>query len=387
MPRESGFASLRVVALLLCCVGVLAAQSPRRLVYVLAGQSNIEKLEISDPSAPSLSPRSNVVYRLQYTFAAQAAAPTTPMMVLGDRLGAAHPADNVEVVMLAESGSALLLQNIFPPFGFWMDPSSWGNGAAFMNTVVPLLGSVLQNGTPIDEFHLVWGQGETDILQPVVPGITQAQYEYYAQLLFGWIAFVAGGTQTYEVHLVTPGAIEAGWQQPAPADALRDAYFDMERNPMPTPPGWSARIASVAHHYDLKHAVSGGQLDPHHLSPTCYVMLAGRIADGIIAPAGMPKISGVLTVSGTDATVSTSAQLTPVALGTSFNNYFAVSDNSGQPVVFQVLVQANSVTVRASTSFVPPVHVRYVAGSGFNGNWTSGPIVSTTGSPLEPFSF
>jgi len=393
MPRESGFASLRVVALLLCCVGVLLAQAPpRRLVYVLAGQSNIEKLATTT-GGPSLSARTNVLYRLPQpsAWAPQTTVPNTPMMVLGDRLGAAHPGDNFEVVMMAKSGSALLERNNALGFGYWMNPNNWGDTFALMNAAVPLVGTALRtmppNPPPIDEFHIVWGQGETDILQPLVPGVTQTDYENFAQLLFGVIALVAGGTQTLQVHLVTPGAIEASWQLPAPADALRDAYFNMERNPMAPPTGWSVAITNVAHHYDLPHFVGSGGLDPHHLSDAAYVTLANRIADGILTPASLPKITGVLVLNGADAKLATTQPLAPSAFTTAFNNYFTVSDGSPAPIGLTISVQSNTLIFRAVRNWVSPVNIRYVAGSGFNLNWTSGPLATPApaASPLEPF--
>src|SRR5262245_17525896 len=125
MPRESGFTSLRVVALLVCCVGSLAAQSLRR-VFVLAGQSNISNLlnlnSLGAGSAPS-----NVHFWVS-GFTGEIAPSTsfpTAVVTLGARLGAAFPQDRVDVAMIAVSGSALLKRNNTNNSGYWVDPNNW----------------------------------------------------------------------------------------------------------------------------------------------------------------------------------------------------------------------------------------------------------------------
>lgn len=364
-------------------------------MFLLAGQSNIEYMALKNPTGCSTGgPRANVSYFLAAgaqggTTPFQLVGPfpfaTTPLMELGDLLGQAFPQDNVEIVMAARSGSSLLLRNQIPTFESWIDLSYFANPAMLMNRILPALGPLVG----ADELHIVWGQGESDCLSLHPQPVTTFEYWQWAQGLFAWLATNAGFVK-YSVHLVTPGAIETAppGQTDADADQLRDAYFLMERIPLVLP-GLSPTIASVAHHYDIKHDAPNGVPDIYHLSDCGYTELARRIARGITAADSLPKLSGASSVpNATDVVLDVTAPLVTFPIGTSFVNFFAVSVN-GTPVSnFQVGTVGQKLTVRipaGGLTSTTPITIRYVAGSGFGDQWAAGGIGTPAGDALEPF--
>lgn len=378
---------------------------PPRIVYLLAGQSNIARLASSTPGCGAAGAvRSNVTYFRELahplgngTFVLSPGVPLPlgpgptgpvvldPIFELGTRLGLQRPNDQIEIVMVAQSGSALLLVNQVPPFEFWVNSASWFDTTGLTFRMNPLLTSL--GGA--SEFHIVWGQGETDALVgSSVSGNLSFEYEILAQFVFGMLALQAGHT-TYSVHLVTIGAIESAAQSDKLVDHVRDAHANMQRAPLVVPPHVPS-IEYAAHHYDLAHdLLAPGVFDPHHLSPCSYVTLARRIADGISFPAAQARVTGTgLGVpSGNTITIPVNVPLATYAATDSL--LFEVIRNSAPaPVgmafatILATPTSPPAVTVTFPTTVTvlssDTISVRYVAGSGFADKWatTTVPIVA-----------
>lgn len=218
MLQRSLRAAVRLVALALLAAAA-QAQTPRR-VFVLAGQSNTFELRslVGTGCASPGTTQTNVSYAeatsttglpgpwsLSPIAITSVVANAHPMLTLGNRLGAAFPNEQVELVMIAQSGSALLWRNFVTTSGVngaWVDQASPGNSLTWMNLMAPVLNALALGAN--DSLHIVWGQGESDAL----PGqtTTTAEYMGWAQIVFAVLAANAGKS-TYEVHLVTLGAV------------------------------------------------------------------------------------------------------------------------------------------------------------------------------------
>lgn len=401
-PRPLALAFVLAVGL----VPTLAAQSPtatvapRRVVYLLAGQSNVRRL--NDP-APGCG-RSTVGANVQFQVAVSALpasgyspVPTPPgeaMAYLLQELGRLHSPHRVDVVSVGIDSSALLARNCQPGAQGWID-SSWpanpGTLVFALTRPDPVwhalfaLPSVAGYLRPADELHIVWCQGESDCY----PGIATATADYWlwAQVVFTALA-VQFGQPTYHVHLVTLGCIDSPLQNDASADAVRDAYTWLDRAP-PLFPWPRAHITTAAHYYDLPHAGS----DPYHLTPCAYRRLAERIVDGIRYPGLVPRVDAAppTIVSDQELRIGTNVPLAPTALDATRNRFFDLVVD-GAPVVnfttqaqgtqLRIVVPAGGLAAAAS------IVVRHVPGSGHGRNWSSGvPPHGAAGGdrPLEPF--
>ena len=393
-----------LTALSLILLGALgtaqaAPLAPQRAVYVLAGQSNTADLRnlvgSGCPSAGVTQP--NVTYweatsstgtlgpwsRTQIPTASVVAA-AHPMLTLGNRLGAAHPGQQVEVLMIAQGASALLWRNFVTTAGVngaCVDQAAPGNPFTWMRLMEPVMQSLALGGA--DEFHIVWGQGESDAL----PGQTTTTQEYidWAQIVFAWLAAHAGKSE-YTVHLVTLGALYTPLVNGADMERIRDALFRMPGSVLPLP-GITATILPAAHHYDLGHR------DPAHLTACESTVLAGRIADGILQPGALPlRVDAAPTLVGTtDIVIGTTAKLVAVPFGQASNKFFEVT-RAGvvlSPSDFEISAAGFALTVRVPSGGLTPTNfsVRHVFGTGNGLDWETMPTFVDTvlGLPLEPF--
>ncbi len=379
----------------------LAATSPAqagRVVYVLAGQSNIEFLTTgSIPPTPTCGHTGALNPLVTYfqpgaspaglTAVAFTPAPHVAVRTLGEALGAHHAGRPVEIVQIAQSGSALLASNYlgfvstYPTLNLaWVDETNIFQPFAWANVLAPVLAS--RGLGAADELHIVWSQGESDFLAGM--NTSEDQYSFWAQVVFAQLAFAAGKS-SYVVHLVTPGALYSSvWPGPS-LDRLRDAYFHMPSNVIVFG-SFQPTIHTVAHHYDLEHS------DAPHLSHCGYVELAGRIAAGIAAPASLARVSGATSVSGgTDISISTAGALATAAFGQASNKFFEVRVRglTLSPSDFEVAAGAAGLTVRVPAGGVTATNfsVRHVAGSGYTLDWATMPtfVDAASGLPLEPF--
>lgn len=360
---------LRTLGLLLLATASLPAQ---RVVYLLAGQSNIANLNLGAPDA-SLT-RANVTY---FDFGHPLGSPTAaaPTMEIGHQLGQLHSGWQVDVVQIAVSGSALLKQNN-AGFGYWLpaaDPMSILSGYQ----------PILSNWPSTQLLRIVWSQGETDMLH----GISQDEYAGNVQLVFGALSGFFP-TVPVEVYLAVPGALDptpcAAVQNQA-ADSVRDAYnwlHDQATPPFPT------RI--VAHHYDLPHAVAkcnNVYVPDVHLSFDGYLEFGHRIGYGIVNPSSYFDVTGsTFSASTIDLTLSDVAVAPPATA----NNMFVTSITSGSTVT-QVL--PTSATLLSPTVLrlaytgvnfltVQHIEVRYVAGAGVAATWQAQAVHSYKTLPL-----
>ncbi len=379
-----------------------AAAPPNRIVYVLAGQSNIDLLAISAAgSCASPGPtQANVTYWLT--------SPTTPtpswprgqmnlsqvptpfvvsfcppVLTLGNLLGQHHAGSNVEILHMAISGSALLWRNQQPGGEAWIDSVTPSNPSSLVRRYESAMQQLALG--PQDELHIIWGQGETDCYPQ---GNTQLQeYADWAQLSFAWMAMAASKT-SYSVHLVTLGALNDPVLVDADVDRIRDAYTSMVASPL-TIPLLTPKLDIVAHHYDLKHA------DALHLTTCAYVDLARRIATGITAADSMPMVlPGAPTrlPGGFEATVQSNMPLVTRPPSTVLNNLFTVTVN-GIALMnnqFTVGVAGQTITVHVNAGTLTsatPLSIRYVPGSGNGRSWdASAPIADASmGMPLSGF--
>jgi hypothetical protein len=369
-----------------------------RVVYVLAGQSNIEFLTTGAlPTTPTCGHTGTLQPLVTYfqpglspsglTAVAFTPAPHVAVRTLGEALGAHHTGRPVEIVQIAQSASALLASNyygfvsVYPTLnGAWVDETNLFHPFAWANVLAPVLAS--RGLGAADELHIVWGQGESDFLAGMTT--SEDQYSFWAQVVFAQLAFAAGKTD-YVVHLVTPGALYSSSWPGASLDRLRDAYFHMPSSVIVFG-GFHPRIRTAAHHYDLEHA------DGPHLSHCGYVELAGRIAAGIAAPTSLAQVSGATSVSGgTDIAIATSGALATAAFGQASNKFFEVRVGGValSPSDFEVAAGAAGLTVRVPAGGVTATNfsVRHVAGSGYTLDWATMPtfVDASSALPLEPF--
>lgn len=370
------------------------AVAPRRIVYLFAGQSNIFNLsrDLSQTCYTITAAPNNT------RFFPPGSYTNTPLLEVGRLLGQAHALnnDNVDIVNMAVSGSALLKRNSNPPGysqqSYWMDETNiLGDANALLNWYVTGAASLLiPNQPPIDELHIVWGQGETDCIStnPFMPGF---DYWFWCQRLMKEIAVKMSAT-TYHVHLVTIGAIEISPTASVPQDPLdvneiRDAYFAMDRFVLPFT-GMTPYYRTVAHHYDLLHATGG--TDPYHLDPCAYVTLAQRIAAGILTPGWQPRLaSGITLQPPNQFTVTVSTGLTTTSTG-SAEKYFEVTVGGAVQTGFAVQAAGTTITFTLTQTLPtnPLITVRHVHGSGFGLLWANPAVplrAATGGAPLEPF--
>lgn len=394
--------AVRLAALALLTVAASAQSddaAPRR-VFVLAGQSNTFELRslVGTGCASPGTTQPNVSYAeatsttglpgpwsLTPIPLASVVANAHPMLTLGNRLGAAFPNEQVELVMIAQSGSALLWRNfLHAPSavnGGWVDEGNPGNPLSWMILMAPVMNALAL--TSNDSLHFVWGQGESDAL----PGMTTTTAEYmgWAQIVFAVLAANAGKSQ-YDVHLVTLGAVYTPLVNGADWNRIRDAFFGMPSNILPLP-GIQATIRPAAHHYDLEHR------DVVHLTACESVALASRIADGILTPSALPLRSAAApsVVGGTDIVIPTTVALAPMSFGQDTNKFFEVSVGSAilSPGDFEVGTSGASLIVRVTAGGVTATNfsVRYVAGTGDALDWQTmpTPVDAVLGLSLEPF--
>ena len=391
---------LAAFALLTVAVATPAQAQTSRRVFVLAGQSNTWDLRALDGTACA-SPGTtqvNVSYweaglvagstgpwSLDPIPIADVLANAYPMLTLGNILGGAFPNEQVELVMIAQSASALLWRNyLHAPSAVnraWIDPLSPSNPFTWTNEMEPVMNALAL--TDADALHIVWGQGESDAL----PGMTTTTLEYMteAQHVFAELAADAGKSE-YEVHLVTLGAVYTPLVNDADWNRVRDAFFGMPSNVLPLP-GVQATIRPAAHHYDLEHR------DLVHLTACESVALASRIADGILTPSALPlRSSAAPSILGTtDIVIPMTVALAPMPFGQSTNKFFEVTVGTTtlSPSNFWVATSANSLIVRVKgvTLTATNFSVRYVAGTGDALDWETmpTPVDAALGLPLEPF--
>ncbi len=306
-----------------------------------------------------------------------------PALTLGNRLGAAHPNDQVELVGIARSGSALLWRNGQAHGGeSWIDPASLLNPETRVRRLELAMGQL--GLTAQDELHILWCQGESDCK----PGnnTTAVEYSIWAQVAFGWMAWSAGVT-SYDVHLVSLGSLNQSFRVDNDVNQVRDAFITMPVAPLQFL-GMQATIQNAAHHYDLPHA------NDLHLLPCEYVTLANRLADGILKPHALPRLASdsARVISSTEFTLTTTVPLAPVAPTQTKNSLFDISIN-GLPVPsanFTVEAAGDTLIFRlpaGSLTATTPIRVRHVAGSGFGRGWeTFAPFTDAAFRlPLEPF--
>ncbi len=190
------------------------------------------------------------------------------------------------------------------------------------------------------------------------------------------------------MHLVTLGAILNPLFAPGSVNAVRDAYFEMSSTPVVLP-GMTPTIRPVPHHYDLPH------VDLCHLTPCGYATLANRIADGILFPADVPRLTASpvsIDPNGFDIGIATTTPLTAMGFAQSANALFQV-EVAGAAVPsagFQIGTNGNDVIVRilaGGLTPTTPVTIGHVRASGDGLNWAQTvPVIGlSTGMPLEPF--
>lgn len=362
----------------------------RRIVYLFAGQSNTSRLgSRSCPSAPSLP--SNVKWLIGTTPAAHSG-----LFDFASAVGAAHYPSTVLIGMAAFEGSALLERNSHPSWFPAQLPYWFGGPNELLANSVANAALILSQG-PVDELHIVWGQGESDCISanPAMP-----TFDYWAGVQFVTGAIAAPiGLPTYTVHLVTIGSIDipptaapgSPYQDPTDVDQIRDAYFALDRVPPLTLP-WPVNptYRSVAHHYDLPH------LDEYHLQNCEYRSLARRIADGIIFPSARARVNGTTLPSPNLTTniinIPTTTPLDPYTGGT---NHFRILHNGANLPVQSITTSGSNIVVQLATGTTfasgDTLSVRYIHGSGYNQNWaTLTPIRSVAAGAagkrvLEPF--
>lgn len=377
-----------------------ATIAPKHIVYLLAGQSNVRRLNDPAPGCGAAAPGSNVRFAVAASalptvgFSPVPAPAGEAMRYLLQELGQRHAPNLVDVISIGIDSSALLAQNCQPGAAAWIDsawPTNPGTLVFALARPDPIwhalfaLPSIAAYAQPADELHIVWYQGESDCY----PGIatTTAEYWLWAQLVFATLA-VQFGQPKFDVHLVTLGAIDSPLQNGAHADAVRDAFAWLDRAPPPF--AWpKASIAIAAHSYDLPHA--GG--DPYHLTPCAYRALAERIVDGIEHPDRSPRVVGaqLTVVSDQELRIGTTVPLALTALDASRNRFFDVVVDGAPVGAFLTQALGNQLRIRvpagglaAATTIV----VRHVPGSGHGRSWSSGvpPHGGPGGNrPLEPF--
>jgi hypothetical protein len=250
-----------------------------------------------------------------------------------------------------------------------------------MIRMAPVMGALAL--TANDSLHIVWGQGESDVLPN--QNTTTQEYMGWAQIVFAVLAASAGKSD-YEVHLVTLGAIYDPGVIGADMNRVRDAFFGMPSNILPLP-GMQATIRPAAHHYDLEHR------DLFHVTPCESVALASRIADGILTPGALPlRSSAAPTLVGTtDIVIQTTVALAPVPFGQGSNKFFEVSVGGASlsPSDFEIATAGAALIVRVPAGGLTPTNfsVRHVAGSGDALDWQTMPTLvdAVLGLPLEPF--
>lgn len=373
-----------------------AANAHQPIVYVFAGQSNVEFLGLPSPTCATAPARANVVYHGLLGGRGGAAplvltppipfAPQLPLMEVGERLGRHHPDDLVVVVLLARAGSALLMRNasVFAPREAWVDPLLPSNPGALLRRLGPALTQIAQMLPR--ELHIVWGQGESDCAARPARPPSADEYAKEVQYLFADLA-TAIGVNSYDVHLVTLGSILSPAQPPAAVDAIREAYFAMERAPMPIP-GKQVRIASVAHHYDLPHPLfAPGLPDIYHLDPCGYVELARRIGAGIAEPGSLPRVRGLSLSGDTRLQVTATVPLVSFPATTTVNHLFELEIGGVVETAFTVECFDDKLSIDLPTlpKPAPALRLRYIVGSGYGANWPSSALRTPAGLPLEPF--
>lgn len=361
-----------------------------RVVYVLAGQSNIAELwTLTGPTCGQTSTLpSNLTFwepALTPTLHATTTvpAPSTPARTLGERLALFHAPRPVDVLMVAQGASALLKRNttFTGVNGCWVNETNPTDIAAWMH-FGGFVASTL-NLTAADDLHIVWGQGESDCINGQTT--TEAEYSLWSQVVF---AVFAAYTQksAYDVHLVTVGALyDPNWSTGV-VDRIRDAYFEMPAN-LVAFPGYQPTIQPAAHHYDLERRVDGV-----HLTHCASVELADRIADGIIQPLQLPRVTGTTSVSGgTDITINTNVNLVTVPASQASNKFFEVTVGATtlSPSEFEVSASGSALVIHVPGGGVTATNftVRHVAGPGVGLDWATMPTFTDTVllAPLEPF--
>jgi hypothetical protein len=395
------------VALASLGIGSESVASPdipggRRIVYMLAGQSNMAAF--SNATGGACTPPGPTQANVTYWFAGPTGTSTAwplgqlglapiplsvvltvipPALTLGNRLGARHPNDKVELVGAALSGSSLLWRNGQAHGGeSWVDPTSLTNPETRMRRLELAMGQLALG--PQDELHIIWCQGESDCL----PGdnTTTAEYSVWAQVLFGWMAWSAG-MASYDVHLISLGSLNQSFRIDDDVNQVRDAFSTMPAAPIQFS-GMQATILNAGHHYDLAH------VDDLHLLPCEYVNLANRAVNGILNPGALPRLASVAptVISATEFTLTTTVDLATVLATQAKNSLFDISVN-GTPVpssAFTVEASGKTLLFRlpaAALTTSTPISIRHVAGSGFGRGWETFPPFADAvlGLPLEPF--
>lgn len=389
-------ASRLVLVLLVSLSGAAAALAQSgndalgRVVYVLAGQSNMAELwTLTGPTCGQTTTLpANLTFWQPSTSGPLRAVTTlpaasTPVRTLGERLALAHAPRPVEILMVAQSASALLKRNsLFPGVNqSWVNEANPTDLLAWMH-YGGFVASTL-NLTAADELHIVWGQGESDCINGQTT--TVAEYSFWSQFVFAVFATYTNKS-AYDVHLVTVGALyDAAWSTGV-IDNIRDAFFEMPSNTIVFP-GFQPTIRTAAHHYDLERRVDGV-----HLTHCASVELANRIADGILQPLQLPRVTGVTAVSGgTDIKIATNVNLVTVPAGQASNKFFEVTVGATtlSPADFEVSANGSSLTIHVPAGGVTSNNftVRHVAGPGFGLDWATMPTFTDTVlfAPLEPF--
>ncbi|MCK6445605.1 MAG: hypothetical protein L6Q99_04370 [Planctomycetes bacterium] len=369
--------------------GQTSSDATGRVVYVLAGQSNMAELwtltgttcgqTATLPSnltfwEPTFTPTLHAVTTVP--------AATTPVRTLGEQLALAHAPRQVDILMVAQSGSSLLRRNA--PFtsgsGSWIneavptDITAWAHFGGYVASTLNL--------NAADELHIVWGQGESDCINGQTT--TVAEYSFWSQFVFAVFAAYTNKL-TYDVHLVTVGALyDPNWSNGV-VNNIRDAFFEMPSNVIVFP-GFLPTIRTAAHHYDLDRRTDGV-----HLTHCASVELADRIADGILQPLQLPRGTGTTSVSSTDIKIATNVNLVTVPLGQASNKFFEVTvgGTTLSPSDFEISASGSSLTIHVPTGGVTPTNftVRHVAGPGIGLDWATMPTFTDTVlfAPLEPF--
>lgn len=365
------------------CSGTQAQGKTR--AYLLAGQSNIDNLGAAAPGCGPATPTApNVTFLMAPPIA-------EPLLELGNLLGQNQPQDTILVGKISVWGSALLQVND-AGCRWWINSANWTDPGSIVMTLLPGLVQL----PPVDELHIVWGQGETDALigRSTIGNLT-LEYEALAQVVFAQLAGLSGHPNC-SIHLVTIGAVESPLQSADLVNMVRLAHFEMQRSPLfPA----TQTIGYAGHHYDLPHAVLPTGIDPHHLAPCSYVQLGKRIADGLLFPNAQPQVLGatLATPTGNTIRIPVNVPLAPYAsIGSTLfevTHQGGVVQNVSIAAVTSPGTNAIDVTLPSSISLQASdrVTVRYVAGSGFQGKWASTtlPVVAAApgfaGRPLAPF--
>ncbi|MCC7012616.1 MAG: hypothetical protein IT454_08655 [Planctomycetes bacterium] len=391
------------VAALVSMLGFESARAQsQRFAYVLAGQSNIERLA----SVTSIGCGSFGNHQTNVTYSAAVATPASPgwpagrftrivipastvaawspgAYLLGNILGAHHGIQPVEVCMIARSGSSLLFRNRPAGFEAWVDERAPSNPLALVRRMEPALAQLGLGAQ--DELHIVWGQGESDALSAQPTAVDE--YSAWAHMTFAWLA-LAAGKPAYAVHVVTVGAMNSTLVPDAHANAIRDALRTLPNSAFALP-GLQPSISVAAHHYDLSHA------DPVHLDACGSFALAGRIAQGILTPSALPRVisTAPTVLNASEMTFTTNVPLVPIASSQSSNSLFEifVDGLEIQPNDFKLDVTGTTILLRVSSadlSTATEISVRYVPGSGLGRNWDVTPPIQSAALqlPLEPFA-